>query len=149
MAGSSPASAELLLPQHPTSLNTVQLRQSYRGCYFLRCHFVGATNTLPWRAKTPNKGLSCFKLSEPTLSLTQSRQLLRNRVNTPLKFRASTLAHTPGVPQFPQAALGSASNCPVPLPLPPSRRSSARVDRSSTAHPPGPACRSSRLTSAR
>lgn len=112
MAGSSPASAELLLPQHPTSLNTVQLRQSYRDCYFLRCHFVGATNTLPWRAKTPNKGLSCFKLSEPTLSLNPAS--LSGTVNPPLKFRASTLAHTPGVPQFPQATLGPASKCPVP-----------------------------------
>lgn len=145
MAGSSPASAELLLPQHPTSLNTVQLRQSYRGCYFLRCHFVGATNTLPWRARTPNKGLSCFKLSEPTLSLTQPRQPLRNRVNPPLKFRASTLAaHSRRASVSP-----SYSRARLELPGPPRPRSSARVDRGSPAHPPGPASRSSHLTSAR
>lgn len=57
MAGSSPASAELLLPQHPTSLNRVQLRQSYPGCYFLRCHFVGATDTFAYKGQDAKQRL--------------------------------------------------------------------------------------------
>ena len=71
MAGSSPASAELLLPQHPTSLNRVQLRQSYPGCYFLRCHFVGATDTFAYKGQDAKQRLVLlFKLSEHTRSLT-------------------------------------------------------------------------------
>lgn len=136
MAGRGPASAELLLPQHPTSLNTVQLRWSYRSCYFWRCYFVAATNPLPYRARTLNKRgcPAVFKLTEHTLSLTHTPPSPSVTESTRcLSLGRKNWRTLQGCLSLP----GLVSSPPLTVPPPPSRRPSAGVDLGGSAHPPG------------
>lgn len=129
MAGSGPASAELPLPQHPTSLNPVQPRQSHRSCYFLRCRSVVATNALPWRSGTLNKGCPTVLSCRGTHTLSHFSNPLRHRVHQRLKLREREKT---GVPQCPQAALRPPPPLAPPSP-PPSV--SAGVDPGGPAPP--------------